>query len=65
MGQTFWREMIESGEFDLRFQSFRLTRLIKNGEHSIAFREKARQSGLLPFNDRAPAPQDQDEDATL
>ena len=35
--QTFWREMIESDEFNQRFQSFRLTRLIENGEHSIAF----------------------------
>ena len=49
VGQTFWREMIESGEFDLRFQSFRQTRFIKNGEHSIAYRLKARISGYLLF----------------
>ena len=33
----------------IRFQSFRQIRFIKNGEHSIAYRLKARISGYLLF----------------
>ena len=44
-GQTFWRVMIESGVDDPRIQSFRLTRFIKNGEHSIAYLRIARLTG--------------------